>query len=35
MLYSSNILYGLISFDGYPDCMMPAISKIDFVKLFY
>ncbi|EGR29721.1 hypothetical protein IMG5_149890 [Ichthyophthirius multifiliis] len=24
---ASNILYSLISFDGYPDCMMPAYSK--------
>lgn len=25
---TANILYALISFDGYPDCMLPAISNI-------
>lgn len=24
---TANILYSLISFDGYPDCMLPAIGK--------
>lgn len=32
-LRTSNILYALISFDGYPDCMLPAIGKILLIFL--
>ena len=28
-----NIFYSLISFDGYPDCMLPALCKKIFFKI--
>ena len=30
-----NILYSLISFDGYPDCMLPAISYSPYFLIYF
>jgi hypothetical protein len=32
---SFNIMYSLISFDGYPDCMLPSIGSSPYYLIFF
>lgn len=32
---ATNILYSLISFDGYPDCMIPAITYSSYFLIYF